>query len=88
MTTSKADDGGVPGERAAIGHLVGTEARDVADDDAAHVQHSRGAEYRLEVAGEHAFLESEAAVVHGGEGLVDRVDGLDVTGDTVCLAGA
>src|SRR5215218_4297168 len=48
---------------AAVGHLVGAEARHVADDHATDLELSRGAEGGLQVAGEDPRLQPEPAVV-------------------------
>ena len=58
----------------AVGHLVGADAGDVADDGAAPLKLARIAERHLQVAGEDAGLQAETAVVHPGQRLVDRFD--------------
>ena len=62
-----AADAGLLG--AAVRHLVGAVGGHVADDDAADLQGTVGAEGGLEIVGEHARLEAVLGVVDGGEGL-------------------
>src|SRR4249919_3928281 len=62
---------------AAIGHVVDAEARHVADDDAADFQAIPGPHRMRQVAGEHAGLQAEVAVVDAVERVVEIIEGLD-----------